>query len=113
MGFPFYSGRGTYRTRVDLSDDVVGRPVLLDVPMRDDVVDVEVNGVSVGVRMWDPYVVELTGRLHPGENEFAFRVANTPANLMSAQVRPSGLAGVPRLEFDRSFAPFAASTRSA
>jgi hypothetical protein len=67
------------------------------VPMRDDVLEVEVNGRPAGVRLWDPYAVEVTGLLRPGPNELALRVANTPANLLNASPRPSGLAGRPRL----------------
>jgi hypothetical protein len=65
--------------------------------MIDDVVEVEIDGASAGVRIWDPYVVDLTGRLRAGENEIALRVANTPANLLNAVERPSGIAGAPRL----------------
>ena len=65
--------------------------------MRDDVLDVEVNGRSVGVRLWDPYEVDVTDTLVPGENEVTLRVANTPANLLNGVPRPSGLAGAPRL----------------
>ena len=65
--------------------------------MRDDVLEVEVNGRRAGVRLWDPYLVEVTGLLRPGPNDLALRVANTPANLLNGTPRPSGLAGRPRL----------------
>ncbi|HEV3498397.1 MAG TPA: hypothetical protein VHA34_18825, partial [Actinomycetes bacterium] len=97
QGYPFYSGRGLYRTTVEVPDDLAGRRPLLEVPMRDDVLEVEVNGQRAGVRLWDPYLVELTGLLRPGRNDLALRVANTPANLLNASPRPSGLAGPPRL----------------
>ena len=97
QGYPFYSGRGLYRTTVEVPDDLAGRRLLLEVPMRDDVLEVEVNGQRAGVRLWDPYLVEVTGLLRPGANDLALRVANTPANLLNASPRPSGLAGRPRL----------------
>jgi hypothetical protein len=56
-----------------------------------------VNGTSAGVRLWDPYVVELTDLLRNGENTLELRVANTARNLLSGVARPSGLAGPPRL----------------
>jgi hypothetical protein len=96
QGYPFYSGRGVYRTTVEVPDTLAGR-LLLEVPMRDDVLEVEVNGRPAGVRLWDPYVVEVTGLLRLGPNEVTLRVANTPANLLNATPRPSGLAGQPRL----------------
>ena len=71
--------------------------------MRDDVVEVHVNGLPAGVRLWDPYVVELTEHLHVGTNELAISVTNTLANLINAVDRPSGLAGVPRLVPHASF----------
>jgi hypothetical protein len=97
QGYPFYSGRGRYRTTLELPAGLAGRRLFLEVPMRDDVLEVEVNGRAAGVRLWDPYVVEVTGLLRPGPNEVALRVANTPANLLNATPRPSGLAGRPRL----------------
>jgi hypothetical protein len=101
QGFPFYSGRGSYRTVVDVSADAAAGSAFVQIPMRDDVVEVEVNGDPAGVRLWDPYVVELTGLLRPGRNGLSFRVANTPANLLNGTERPSGLAGPPRLVFGR------------
>ena len=97
QGYPFYSGRGLYRTTVEVSGDLAGRRLLLEAPMRDDVLEVEVNGQRAGVRLWDPYLVEVTGLLQAGPNQLALRVANTPANLLNATPRPSGLAGRPRL----------------
>jgi alpha-L-rhamnosidase len=97
QGYPFYSGRGRYRTTVEVPGDLAGRRLLLEVPMRDDVLEVEVNGRRAGVRLWDPYVVEVTGLVRPGPNDLALRVANTPANLLNGTPRPSGLAGRPRL----------------
>jgi hypothetical protein len=97
QGYPFYSGRGVYRVTADVPADLAGRRLLLEVPMGDDVLEVEVNGRKAGVRLWDPYVVEVTGLLRPGPNELALRVANTPANLLNGTPRPSGLAGRPRL----------------
>jgi hypothetical protein len=100
QGYPFYSGRGSYRVNVDVAPDAAGpdgNRLVLEVPMRDDVVEVEVNGRPAGTLLWDPYEVDVTELVRPGPNEFAFRVANTPANLLGATPRPSGLAGMPRL----------------
>jgi len=99
QGYPFYSGRGTYRTAVELPEQAAGQRLFLEIPMRDDVVEVGVNGRPAGVLLWDPYVVDVTDLVHAGRNEFTFRVANTLANLLNADPRPSGLAGAPRLVF--------------
>ena len=99
QGYPNLSGCGTYRTTLHLPE-VPGGRLLLEVPMRDDVLEVEVNGARAGVRLWDPYVVDVTGNLRVGDNDITLRVANTPANLLNGVPRPSGLAGAPRLLVD-------------
>jgi hypothetical protein len=96
-GYPFFSGRGAYRTTFAVPQELAGRPLLLEVPMHDDVLEVEVNGRQAGVRLWDPYVVDVSDCVSAGENSLTLRVANTPANLLNGVARPSGLAGTPRL----------------
>ena len=98
QGYPFLSGRGVYRTRFELPLGFEEQRLLLSVPMRDDVLEVEVNGSLSGTRLWDPYVVDITDFAHPGSNDLALRVANTPANLLNGLARPSGLAGPPSLQ---------------
>ena len=65
--------------------------------MEDDVLEVLVNGQSAGVRLWEPYQIEVTRLLKSGENTIEMRVANTLVNLLERVERPSGLAGAPRL----------------
>jgi hypothetical protein len=103
QGYPFYSGTGVYRRAFDLPDSFADHRWFLEVPMRDDVLEVHVNGAPAGVRLWDPYVVELTDHLHAGANELAISVTNTLANLINAVDRPSGLAGAPRIVPHASF----------
>jgi hypothetical protein len=94
QGYPYLSGRAVYRTSLELDTVPAGRAVL-HAPMNDDVLDVEVNGRPAGVRLWDPYRVDITELLRPGRNEITLRVANTPANLLNGVARPSGVAGEP------------------
>jgi hypothetical protein len=117
QGHPFLSGTATYRRTFELPDGFAGHRVFLEVPMVDDVIEVSMNGRPAGVRLWDPYEVEVTDLLEPGTNEVAIAVTNTLANLLNGSARPSGLAGPPRLlarasfEFDLSAAE-AAQVRS-
>lgn len=97
QGYPFLSGCGVYRTTFDLPSDGSEPRASLEIPMQDDVVEVIVNGERAGVRLWHPYVVDVGRWVHPGRNELALRLANTPANLLNGVPRPSGLAGAPRL----------------
>jgi hypothetical protein len=107
QGYPFYSGRGVYRRRVDLPDDLAtdlaGQRVFLEAPAGEDVAEVIVNGHSAGVCLWEPYRVEVTPWLRPGENVVEVRVANTLINLLEGVVRPSGLAGTPKLVAYREY----------
>jgi hypothetical protein len=104
QGYPFFSGTGVYRRAFELPRSFAQHRWFLEVPMGDDVLEVHVNGASAGVRLWDPYVVELTDHLHAGTNELAISVTNTLANLINAVDRPSGVAGAPRLVPHASFA---------
>ncbi len=97
QGYPFFSGLGIYRRRFFLPPTFAGQRIFLEPAMGDDVLEVLVNGESAGVRLWEPYAVEVTGWLRPGENVLELRVANTLVNLLEATARPSGLAGAPRL----------------
>ena len=97
QGYPYYSGRGLYRRQFDLPADFDGQRIFLEPEMVDDTLEVLVNGQRAGVRLWEPYQVELTKFLKQGSNTLELRVANTPINLLEAVPRPSGLAGPPRL----------------
>jgi hypothetical protein len=97
QGYPFFSGRATYRRTFELPRAFAGQRVFLEPAMGDDALEVIVNGQSAGVRLWAPYDMEITDLLRPGENTLELRVANTLVNLIEATTRPSGLAGAPRL----------------
>ncbi len=97
QGYPYYSGRGLYRRRFALPDNFADQRIFLEPEMRDDTLEVLVNGQRAAVRLWEPYEIELTDYLKPGDNTLELRVANTPINLLEAVPRPSGLAGPPRL----------------
>jgi hypothetical protein len=97
QGYPHFSGRAVYRKRFDLPESFAGQRVFVEPQMQDDVLEVIVNGESAGVRLWEPYPVEVTDLLRPGENTLELRVANTLVNLLERVERPSGLSGAPRL----------------
>ena len=101
QGYPFFSGTGHYRTTVTVPETFAGCRVRLRVPAGDDVVEAFVNGTCAGTRLWDPYELEVTDLVHPGSNEIEIRVSNTPANLLNADPRPSGLSGEPELVCSR------------
>ena len=103
QGYPHFSGRAIYRKRFELPGSFTGQRVFLAPEMQDDVLEVLVNGQSAGVRLWEPYQVEITNLLTSGENMLELRVANTLVNLLEAVERPSGLGGAPKLVPYRTF----------
>jgi hypothetical protein len=92
-----------YRKRFALPESFAGQRVFVEPEMQDDVLEVLVNDQSAGVRLWEPYQIEITDLLKPGENMLELRVANTLVNLLEAVERPSGLAGAPKLVPYRMF----------
>jgi hypothetical protein len=103
QGYPHFSGRAIYRKSFALPESFRGQRVFIEPEMEDDVLEVIVNGKSAGVRLWEPYQVEVTDLLIPGENTLELRVANTLVNLLERVERPSGLAGAPKLVPYRTF----------
>jgi hypothetical protein len=97
QGYPFFSGRAIYRRRFELPAAFADQRVFVEPALGDDALEVIVNGQSAGVRLWAPYAVDVTELLREGENTLELRVANTLVNMLEATVRPSGLAGAPRL----------------
>ena len=103
QGYPHFSGRAVYRKAFKLPESFTGQRVFVEPEMEDDVLEVLVNGQSAGVRLWNPYQVEITDLLKSGENTLELRVANTLVNLLEKVERPSGLAGAPKLVPYRAF----------
>ena len=97
QGHAFYSGCGVYRTRAVVPALQDGVEIELEADAGDDALEVVVNGTTAGVRLWEPYALDVTDLLVAGENEIELRVSNTPVNLLEGEPRRSGLAGPPRL----------------
>ena len=104
----FFSGRATYKKTVSLTsadlegaktlklDFGEGTPVtvdpavksgmraLLEGPIREAAV-VTINGQRIG-SLWNaPYVLDVTGHLHSGDNQVKIEVANTAVNLLAGR----------------------------
>ena len=90
---PTYSGTAVYSRTVELApEDLDGRRVRLDLGEVDDLAEVTVNGTTLPVAYWAPYVVDVTSALKPGVNTIEVAVTNTLANERN-QKRSSGLLG--------------------
>jgi hypothetical protein len=85
QGLVGYSGGVRYRqTLVRDHADQAGVRTFLDLGRVRGTAEVHVNGESVGVRIWSPYVFDLTDHLRPGENELRVSVYNTLGPYMEA-----------------------------
>lgn len=74
-----YSGPVVYRTRFVL-DEAVGGPLFLDLGEAMVMAEVKVNGRDMGGLWTNPWRLEITEAVHPGENEVEICVVNTWVN---------------------------------
>ncbi len=85
QGLVGYSGGVRYgQTLVRGEADRAAARTLLDLGRVRGTAEVHVNGELIGVRIWSPYVFDLTGHLRPGENELHVTVYNTLGPYMEA-----------------------------
>jgi len=92
-GYPFYSGTAEYTQSFRLPKTSNGARLAVVMEGVRDSVEVLVNGVPGGVRMWAPWEVDVTGLLTPGRNVLTIRVTNTMANFIERIPHSSGLTG--------------------
>jgi hypothetical protein len=88
-GLTDYSGGMRYTRRIEWrgSGSEAAR-LQLDLGRVRGTAEVLINGTSAGVRIWSPYVFDLTGLLTPGDNDLEVLVFNTLGPYMDA-VSPS------------------------
>lgn len=91
-GIRYFSGIAEYRTKVTLAPEWLrsnGR-VLLDLGRLWAAAEAEVNGKPVGIVWKEPFRLDVTGAVRPGENEVAVRVANSWANRLIGDAVSTG-----------------------
>lgn len=93
QGFKNYSGTGVYETEFTLSKTIKGKRLFLKIGRFKDTVQVFVNGKECGVRLWSPYLIEITKAASSGRNHIRLRVQNTLSNTFQERPLPSGLIG--------------------
>jgi len=76
---PTYSGIGVYKQKINLNKADSQQKIELDLGEVFVAAEVKVNGNSAGSIVAAPYKFDLSGLVHPGENEIEVRVANTLA----------------------------------
>lgn len=102
QGFPYFSGTGAYYADIDVPAELLGRRVFLDAGRVGSLLDLEVNGMSAGVRVWPPYRLDVTEYLHGGMNFFVLKVSNSSRNFFEGPdpYKPSGLLEDVWLDFE-------------
>jgi hypothetical protein len=100
QGFPEFSGAGKYVGVFEPGS--TDEDLLIDLPVVNTAVEVEVNGRPVGRRAWSPYrFVVPRGLLRPGTNEIALVVYSAAGNRYYSHTpyqdapEPSGLGAPP------------------
>ena len=84
QGQPFYSGETTYEFEVDLPENSI-----LDFGIVRNVIDLKVNGISLGKRIREPYTYDLSE--FKGKVKIQAKVVNTNCNELDNFLSPSGL----------------------
>jgi hypothetical protein len=76
-GLAFYSGGVGYEKQVNIEQPEQWST--LDLGKVRGTVEVEINGMEAGTRVWSPYRFDVSGKLRRGENTITVRVFNTLA----------------------------------
>ncbi|MEM7531452.1 MAG: glycosyl hydrolase [Chloroflexota bacterium] len=92
-GWELFAGDIHFKTSFTLPDSFAAQPLFLDLGMVGDIVELSVNGQSLGLCAWVPYVWRVDDALRLGENQLHVRVTNSIANRFEGIQRPSGILG--------------------
>ncbi len=82
QGYPFFAGNITYKQKINLAaDECKSRSIKFE-RLPSTVTNVKVNGKNAGQIMWQPYEVDVSNLLTPGENEVEITVTGNLRNLL-------------------------------
>jgi hypothetical protein len=85
----YFSGTGTYRTTVNVSQGVLksNQRAVLDLGAVNDVANVRVNGKPAGTRWMPPFAVDVTPLLKAGDNMIEVDVTNRWVNRLMGDAK--------------------------
>ena len=86
-GIKYFSGTATYRTSFALNAEQARRLVRLQLGTVNHIARVRVNGQPLGVVWTDPWMVDLTGVVKPGNNELEIEITNVWRNRLIGDAR--------------------------
>ena len=97
QGYPYYSGVATYGQQFRLTAAQKKARLHLEMEQPGDLAEVVVNGISCGVRAWEPFAWDISDAVSSGQNNLQIKVANSLQNLLLQEPKPSGLLGPVRI----------------
>ncbi len=69
-----------YEKTFRLAPELEGKQVMLDCGRVGLTAEIWLNGKKVGERIWEPFLLNVTDFLQPGENQLKIEVANSDAS---------------------------------
>jgi hypothetical protein len=92
-GVRYFSGTGTYSRSFDLvrSRLAHGHRVVLELGEVDDLAEVVVNGVRLGILWKRPYTLDITDAVKAGRNRIEVRVTNLWVNRLIGDAQPGAI----------------------
>ena len=98
QGYPYYSGTGIYRQKVQIPEECLPSALFLRFAKVAEAVEIVINGKETGSLWKPPWRRRIDSWVVPGENLFEFRVSNSCWNGYQQPSRDSGLMGPVTLE---------------
>lgn len=98
-----YCGAIDYVHELDLPARVEGLRVCVDLGMVGELAEIIIEGYSLDVSLWAPYVIDITDALwdKPRHVRMIVRVTSSVSHRYTDKIRPAGLMGPVKLQFIR------------
>jgi len=93
IGYPYYSGMGSYSKRVRLPEKSGAKKMVLSLGNLANAAEVLVDGKSVGRRILPPWKFDISAFIGNPGIDLEVRCVNTPKNLWDNRTLPSGVFG--------------------
>jgi hypothetical protein len=101
QGYPYFSGMGEYTQTITVEEAYVGKILKLNIECGKDIAEVWVNGQKAGIRLWNPYELDITPFIRVGENTITVKITNTLINVLEAVEQASGVFNICIIPYDR------------
>jgi len=78
----YFSGTATYKKEINIDEAAIGKnkQIILDLGEIEDIAELRVNGLEVGILWYPPYQTDITSWLKTGNNTLEIAVTNNWAN---------------------------------